>query len=87
MKPKASDSIPTPTDEDLKRVQAVLREVGGQHVHWGASSVLEVLLVEQRLRAERESSDRLTRATWTLVLATVVLAVATVALVFVTLQS
>lgn len=79
------DAVPEPTPEELERVNRLLRSVGGPSVAWGAASVLEVLVVEQRMKAERLASARLTRATWALALATVVLAASTVGLIIATL--
>jgi hypothetical protein len=76
-----------PTQEELERVAAILRKIGGPNVAWGAQQSLDVLLVELRLRAERLASERLTKATYFLGAVTVVLALATVALAFVTIRS
>lgn len=78
------DLIPEPGEGDLRRIDAILKAIGGKNVQWGAQQVLEVLLVERRLRAEREASARLIRATWVLAAATVILALATVGLIFAT---
>jgi hypothetical protein len=53
-------------------------------VGWGAKAVLEVLVVEYRMRAERLASQRLIRATWVLALATIALVAATVGLIYAT---
>jgi hypothetical protein len=45
-------------------------------------AILEIWLVEQRMKAERLASDRLARATWYLVGATAALVLATLALLF-----
>lgn len=82
---RREDWITPPSDEDLQRIQAILRKVGGEHVDWGASSVLDVLVTEHRMYAERLASKRLIRATWALVLVTAVLVVATLSLVIVSL--
>lgn len=79
------DALVEPMAADLQRVQALLRKVGGPSVQWGAASVLEVLLVEHQLAAQRKLSERLTRATWTLTGVTAVLALATIALIWATL--
>lgn len=76
--------LPVPTSDDIERVHGLLRSIGGANVTWGAHQVMEVLLVEHRMRSEQVASDRLMRATWVLAAATIVLAVATIALIFVT---
>jgi hypothetical protein len=79
------DQIPGPSPEERERINNALSQVAGIH---GPSlsdrDILEVWLLEQRMKAERLASQRLTRATLALaamtlalVLATVVLAVAT----------
>lgn len=68
---------------DIQRISQVLRSIGGTQVVWGAGSVLDVLLAEKRLEADRLSSRRLLIATWVLVFATLGLVVATIALVIV----
>jgi hypothetical protein len=73
-----------PTNEDLSRVQDVLRRIGGPHVSWGAASVLEVWIAETRMEAEREAARRMLLATWVLALATTGLVAATVGLIVVT---
>ena len=78
------DLVHVPTDADLVRVREILSNVGGPNVAWGSKDVLEVLLTEGRLEAERLASRRIEIATWLLAVATIVLAVATVALIFVT---
>ena len=81
----ATDLVPEPGDEDLDRIAKLLRKVGGPNVSWGAANVLDVLLTEWRLEAERKASDRIARATWVLAGSTIVLALATVALIFATM--
>lgn len=81
------DRFEAPKPEDLERVSSVLRQIGGPQVEWGAQQSLDVLLAETRLRAERQASERLTRATYFLGAATVILALATVALVIATIRS
>lgn len=82
----AQDQIDPASTEDLARINSLLRAIGGPNVVWGAGSTLEVWLTEQRIRAEREASARLTRATWVLAIVTLVLAAATVALVVSTVR-
>jgi hypothetical protein len=76
--------VPMPTQEDLARIKAVVNRVGGTNVSWGAQSILDVFVVEHRLRADQEASARLSKATWALAWATVGLVVATVALLIAT---
>ena len=73
--------ITGPTSDELTRVQALLREIGGPNVVWGAAQVLEVWVAETRLEAERQASARLLIATWVLAAATVALVLATVGLI------
>jgi hypothetical protein len=54
--------------------------------NWGGDKVLEVWLLERRMKAERLASQRLARATWALAAVTVALVLATVALVVATFQ-
>lgn len=85
MSDDAADRFAPPTEDDLHRVRSVLQGIGGKNVSWGAREVLEVLLVERRMWADRLASERLIRATWVLTGATIVLAVATTVLIFATL--
>lgn len=80
----ASDRVHEPSEEELARIRAILRRVGGEHVTWGASSILEVLMTEKRLTLDRLLSGRLIRATWALAFITLALVLATVALIIVT---
>ncbi|OAN37670.1 hypothetical protein [Mycolicibacterium iranicum] len=83
----AGDLVGEMTDADKQRISELLGQIGGPNVMWGSVNYLEVWLTEHRVRAERKSSERLTRATWVLSAATVVLALATVALVFATVAA
>ncbi|MFS0883828.1 hypothetical protein [Aeromicrobium sp. 179-A 4D2 NHS] len=76
-------NLPGPTDEEIARINAVLRRIGGRNVSWGASSALDVWLAEARLEAERLANRRMLIATWVLAAATVALVVATVGLIYV----
>lgn len=71
-------------DAERERIGKLLSQIGGPNVSWGAKNFLDVWITEHRVRAERESSQRLTMATWVLSVATVVLALSTVALVIAT---
>ena len=75
--------VPEPTDEDLTRINALLRKVGGPSVLWGSKDRLDVWTVEQRARQDAILSRRLLVASWALVVVTVGLVVATVALIVV----
>jgi hypothetical protein len=68
------DHYPMPSDDDIGRVNALLRKIGGPNVAWGSISVFDVLVGEHRLKRERLASDRSTRATWVLAGSTIVLA-------------
>jgi len=50
--------IEDPDQEELDRVQALLRKIGGRNVAWGAGTVLEVWIAEARLEAERRAARR-----------------------------
>jgi hypothetical protein len=78
--------IEDPTPDEVSRVRALLRTIGGQNVSWGASHVLEVWVAEARLEAERRASRRILVATWVLAAATIGLVLATVGLIVVTVQ-
>jgi hypothetical protein len=52
----------------------------------GDRDILEVWLLEQRMKAERLASQRLTCATWALGIVTLTLVAATVALVIATFR-
>ncbi len=74
------------SEDDYRRIGAILRAAANHgNVIWGASSYLDIWVTEHRIRAEKEASDRLTRATWVLAAMTLALFLATVALVFVTI--
>ncbi|HET6874893.1 MAG TPA: hypothetical protein VFH70_08955 [Acidimicrobiales bacterium] len=83
----SDDLLPEPTDADLQRLRAIQSRIGGEHVHWNAQSLLDALVVEHRMRAERKATARLARATWALVGATGVLVLATVGLIVATITS
>jgi len=83
---RTHDQIVEMPEADRDRIAALLRKIGGPSVAWGAEDSLEVWMAEHRMRAERESSARLARATWALTCVTLVLAGATVALVVATLH-
>lgn len=84
---KHEDLVPLISDEDLSRIQARLRKVGGPNVSWGASSVLEVWLAESRMRLELAHARRMALATWALVAATLGLVLVTAGLMWATIVS
>lgn len=74
------------TPEDRSRVHALLQEIGGENVAWGAKNVLDVWIAESRMESERKSTDRLVGATWVLAVMTFGPVIATVGLIVVTVQ-
>jgi hypothetical protein len=76
---------PEPTTEDLKRIEALLGRVGGRSVSWGAQSLLDVWLVEQRAILDQRMSERIRNSSWALVGATVGLVLCTAGLIWATL--
>lgn len=74
-------TISGPSDDELARINSLLRRIGGPNVSWGAVHRLEVWVAETRLESERLASNRLLIATWVLAFATVALVVATVGLI------
>lgn len=83
----SDDVVPLISDEDLERIQARLRKVGGPNVSWGAGSVLEVWLAENRMRQDLAEAKRLALASWTLVVATLALVFATAGLIWATIAT
>jgi hypothetical protein len=81
----AVDQIEGPSPEERDRIRAALDQVQ-TGVPWGGDRVLEVWIVEQRMKAERLAAQRLSRATWALAAVTLALVAATVALVIATLR-
>lgn len=79
--------IPQPTAEDLERIGKLLRQVGGQHVVWGAKESLDVWVIEQRARLDQRMSERINRTSWALVAATMGLVICTAALIWATLTA
>lgn len=80
----SADNIPEPTPGDITRIQAVLKTIGGRDVTWGAQATLDVWVIEQRARLDRQMADRLRRSSWALVAATIGLAVCTAGLIWAT---
>jgi hypothetical protein len=74
------------TAEDMQRVDAPLRDIGGQHVTWGPGSILDVWVAESRMESERRSAHRLVIATWALAGMTLALVLATIGLIIATVQ-
>lgn len=50
--------VPLPSPTDLKRIQDVLRTIGGPNVSWGASQMLDVFVIEHRGREPFECRAR-----------------------------
>lgn len=66
-----------PSEDDLRRIENVLRTVGGKHVVWGAKEVLNLWLLEQREAQEVKIANRMLVSSWCLVAATIALVIAT----------
>lgn len=66
-----------PSEDDLRRIENVLRTVGGKHVVWGAKEVLNLWLLEQRESQELKIANRMLVSSWCLVAATIALVLAT----------
>ena len=66
-----------PSEDDLRRIENVLRTVGGKHVAWGAKEVLNLWLLEQREAQEVKIANRMLVSSWCLVAATIALVLAT----------
>ena len=66
-----------PSEDDLRRIENVLRTVGGKHVVWGAKEVLNLWLLEQREAQEVKIANRMLVSSWCLVAATIALVLAT----------
>lgn len=84
---KAPHQIPEPTPEDLARINKLLRTIGGRDVSWGAQSALDLWVIEQRARLDQRMSERISSASWALVVATVGLVVCTAGLIWATLAA
>jgi hypothetical protein len=81
------DQIPGPSPEERERIHNALSQIAGVYApSLGDRDILEVWLLEQRMKAERLASQRLTRATLALAAVTAALVVATVFLVIATFQ-
>jgi hypothetical protein len=79
------DQIAGPSPEERDRIRTALDQIQTGYP-WQGDKVLEVWLLEQRMKAERLASQRLTRATWALATVTAALVLATVFLVIATFQ-
>ena len=80
------DHISEMSEADRARIGRILTDAAGAvgwNVAWG-QAYLDVWVTEHRMRAERQATERLTAATWALVLATCVLALAAIGLLIVT---
>jgi hypothetical protein len=82
-----SHQVPEPTADDVKRIEALLRHIGGQQVSWGAQACLDVWVVEQRARLDQQMSERIRTTSWALVVATAGLVVCTAGLIWATLAA
>ncbi|MCY0903608.1 hypothetical protein [Arthrobacter sp. H14-L1] len=80
-----SHRVSEPTAEDLERIGALLRHIGGQQVSWGAQASLDVWVIEQRARLDQQMSERIRITSWALVAATVGLVVCTAGLIWATM--
>lgn len=80
-----SSEIPEPTDEDVDRITRLLNRIGGPRVSWGAQSVPDVWVVEQRALLDQRMSERIRSASWALVIATIGLVACTAGLIWATL--
>lgn len=86
----ADDQIPEISQESIVRFKRLWRaaaiETDQSLLAPGAGPIqlMDFWVTENRMRAEREASDRLTHATWALAAATIGLVLATIALVVVT---
>lgn len=86
VKDDGGDLLQPATPEDIKRLNDVwLALAGGGNYSFSPANRMELWVLEHKIRTERITTERLTRATWALVFATVILAIASIALVFVTL--
>ena len=74
---KHNSETKMPTEEDLRRIENILRIVGGKHVSWGAKEVLNLWLLEQREALEAKIAHRMLVSSWCLVAATIALVLAT----------
>jgi hypothetical protein len=83
----ASYEVPEPTVEEIERIGALLRRVGGPNVSWGAQQSLDVWVIEQRARLDQRMSARISYASWALVLATVGLVACTAGLIWATVAA
>jgi hypothetical protein len=79
------DRLQPATEQDMDRLNDVWQSLAGiGNYDFSPANRMELWALEHKVRTERLTTERLTRATWALVLATVVLAVASIALVVVT---
>lgn len=84
---QSSHEIPEPTPDDLKRIDRLLRHIGGQNVVWGAQQTLDVWAIEQRAKLDQHMNERLRLASWVLVAATIGLVICTAGLIWATLAA
>lgn len=79
--------IPEPTGQDLERIRKLLRNIGGRDVSWSSQAELDIWVIEQRARLDQRMSERITAASWALVVATIGLVLCTAGLIWATLAA
>jgi hypothetical protein len=81
----SDDRLAFPTAADRNRLDDLWRAVAGPgNYSISPQNRMDAWVIEQRMLADRRSTDRLARASWVLVWATIGLVIATVGLVIVT---
>lgn len=86
-KSKLYHQVPEPTPEDLERIKKLLHRIGGEHVVWGAGEVLNIWVIEQRVKLDQQMSKRIQWSSWSLVVVTVGLVACTAGLIWATLAA
>lgn len=81
-----SHLIPEPTSQDLERIKVLLRRIDGT-TSWGAGTMLDVWVIEQRVKLDQQMSERIHATSVALVWATVGLVICTAALIWATLAA
>lgn len=76
-----------PSADELARLKAVLAQIGGPQVQWGAVDAYNLWVTETRLDHDRQAAWRVLVATWVLAAATIALVVATVGLIVVSVNA
>jgi hypothetical protein len=82
----ADKGIPVPTRTDLARLDDLYRAFCDtpEHLNISTQNRMDAWVVEQQVLSDQRANDRMTKATWALVLATVALVCVTVGQVVVT---